>query len=193
MSEKSLIEAALFVAGNVVPLRELEKLTGLEAKAVKDIMEQIQNEYSQRDCGLAVEKTEKGYAMRVKPEYVERITPFIEETDLPKSMLKTLALIAHEQPIRQTNVVKMKGNRVYFYIHRLEDLGFIKGRPEGRTRLLTTTDKFREYFRLQDAGGSLNVALEKSHEPRQTMLEAPPAAKPSISETKDACESDADD
>lgn len=171
MSEKALIEAALFVAGGGVSIKELEKITGLEVKAIRDIVEQLQEEYSRRDSGVAVEKTDDGFVMRVKPEYVEKINPLIEETDLPKSMLKTLALIAHEQPIKQTTVVKLRGNRVYHYIHRLEELGFIKSKPEGRTRMLSTTEKFKEYFRISDIKEASEGRLE-THLPQQTLLQA---------------------
>lgn len=171
MSDKSLIEAALFVAGKGMSIEELKKLTGLEASVVKDIIEQIQREYSQRDSGMFIDKSEKGYLMRVKPEFEEKILPLIPEADLPKSMLKTLALIAYEQPIKQSNVVKLRGNRVYSYLHRLTELGFLKAKPDGRTKLLTTTDKFKEYFKLHDLK---KVDTPPSGEPRQTILEILP-------------------
>jgi segregation and condensation protein B len=124
-----------------------------------------------------IENAGKGYAMRVRPVFEEKVMPLIPETDLPKSVLKTLALIAHEQPIKQTTVVKLRGNRVYHYLHRLEELGFIQGRPDGRTRLLTTTPKFHEYFRLQDVR-TLNLgAVAGDTEPKQTILEIPPEAQ----------------
>lgn len=170
MSDKSLIEAALFVAGKGVSIEELKKLTGLEASVVKDILEQIQREYSQRDSGMLVDKSEKEYLMRVKPEFEEKILPLIPEADLPKSMLKTLALIAYEQPIKQSNVVKLRGNRVYSYLHRLTELGFLKAKPDGRTKLLTTTDKFKEYFKLHDLK---KVDTLQPGEPKQTLLEIP--------------------
>lgn len=168
MSDKSLIEAALFVAGKGMSIEELKKLTGLEASVVKDILEQIQREYSQRDSGMLIDKSEKGYLMRVKPEFEEKILPLIPEADLPKSMLKTLALIAYEQPIKQSNVVKLRGNRVYSYLHRLTELGFLKAKPDGRTKLLTTTDKFKEYFKLHDLK---KVDTLQSGEAKQTLLE----------------------
>jgi len=169
MSDKSLIEAALFVAGKGVSLKELEKLTGLEQAVLKDILEQIQQEYSQRDSGIMVEKSENSYVMRVKPEFEERIMPMIPETDLSKSMLKTLALIAHEQPIKQTLVVKLRGNRVYHYIHQLMDLGFIDAKPDGRTSILTTTPKFREYFHIDD----VKKEITRIEGPKQMTLEVP--------------------
>jgi segregation and condensation protein B len=173
MSDKSLIEAALFVAGKGVSLKELEKLTGLEQAVLKDILEQIQMEYSQRDSGIMVEKSENSYVMRVKPEFEEKIMPMIPETDLPKSMLKTLALIAHEQPIKQTVVVRLRGNRVYHYIHQLIDLGFINAKPDGRTKLLSTTPKFREYFRVDD----VKKEITRIEGPKQVTLDLPPESE----------------
>jgi segregation and condensation protein B len=69
---------------------------------------------------------------------------------MPKAMLKALALIAYEQPIKQSYVVKIRGNRVYDYMRKLEDLGLIERKAEGHTKILTTTAKFRQYFKIND-------------------------------------------
>jgi len=172
MSEKSLIEAALFVAGEGVSLKELEKIAGLDGKAVQDIVEQLKREYMERDSGLIIEKGEKGFLMRIKPEFEERVVQLVPEADLPKSMLKTLALIAYEQPIMQSDVVKLRGNRVYDYIPRLVELGFVRAVPEGRSKRLSTTEKFREYFRMDDVSRELSVVEKPAEEEGvQTTLE----------------------
>ena len=183
MSEKSLIEAALFVAGKGVSLKEIEKLTGLESKVVKDIVEQLLQEYSQRDSGILISQSENGFLMRIKPEFEEKLLFLFPEADLPKGVLKTLALIAYEQPIRQTVVVRLRGNRVYHYIHRLIELGFIRSRPEGRTCLLTTTDKFKEYFKIHDVRKETSaIVTVQDSGGRQTTLEIPSEAQEAVDE-----------
>lgn len=184
MSDKGLVEAALFVAGEGITPAELAKHTGLEVQAIAGIVEQLQREYAQRDCGLEITGSEKGYLMRVKPEFEDRIVHLIPEADLPKSLLKTLALIAYEQPIKQTTIVKLRGNRVYVYLHRLEELGFIHGKPDGRTRLLSTTPKFKEYFQIRDLPEGISVQSSLL-EPQQTILEIPEEEKTAIKEAKE--------
>jgi len=174
MSDKSLIEAALFVSGKGASLKEIEKATGIEQKVIKDLIEQISQEYAQRDSGLIIGTSEHGHLIRVKPEYEEKVLPLVPEADLPKSMLKTLALIAYEQPITQSTVVKLRGNRVYHYLGRLIELGFLDAKPSGRTKMLTTTSKFNQYFKIQDLKEKVKAkTTELPREPKQTVLEVP--------------------
>jgi len=146
------VEAALFVAGGNLTAEKLAKLCGsLDVKAVKELAEDLVREYQQRDGGIEAFKAGKAYGMRVKLEYEGCVTQLIPETDMPKAMLKTLAMIAYEQPIKQSYIVKLRGNRVYDYMKRLEDLEFIQRRDEGHTKIITTTPKFNQYFRINDA------------------------------------------
>ncbi|MBD3389269.1 MAG: SMC-Scp complex subunit ScpB [Candidatus Altiarchaeales archaeon] len=152
MSKRGLIEAALFVSGSNLSAEKLAKVIGsLDVKAVKEEADRLVEEYKSRDGGVEVFKTGKSYGMRVKPEYEDSVTMLIPETDMPKAMLKTLAMIAYEQPIKQSYLVKLRGNRVYEYMKRLEALEFIDRKPEGHTKMITTTAKFNKYFRINDA------------------------------------------
>ncbi len=152
MSDRGVVEAALFVASENMSAEKLARVCGsLDVKAVKEIAEGLVREYSQRDGGVEVFKSGKSYGMRVKPEYEDTVTQLIPETDMPKAMLKTLAMIAYEQPIKQSYVVKLRGNRVYEYVKRLEGLQLIERKPEGHTKILITTPNFNQYFRINDA------------------------------------------
>jgi len=146
-----MVEAALFVASGNLTAEKLAKLcANLDVKAVRDAADELVTEYRNREGGIEVYKTGKSYGMRVKPAYEDNVTQLIPETDMPKAMLKTLAMIAYEQPIKQSYVVKLRGNRVYEYMKRLEALGFIERKPEGHTKILTTGPNFKKYFRIND-------------------------------------------
>ncbi|MFH1054663.1 MAG: SMC-Scp complex subunit ScpB [Candidatus Altiarchaeota archaeon] len=170
MSERGLVESALFVAGGNLTPEKLGKICNIDPKRVREIADDLAREYSQRDGGVEVFKSEKAYGMRMKPEYEESVTQLIPETDMPKAMLKTLAMIAYEQPIKQSYLVKIRGNRVYDYMKKLEEIGFIERKDEGHTKILTTTVKFRQYFRINDAKELVKKTPEPE-EPQQTKLE----------------------
>jgi segregation and condensation protein B len=89
---------------------------------------------------------------------------------MPKAMLKVLALIAYEQPIKQSYIVKIRGNRVYEYLKRLEDMEFIERLEEGHTRIITTTEKFKRYFRINDAKELVKKPPEDVKEAVQTTI-----------------------
>ncbi|RLI94340.1 MAG: hypothetical protein DRO90_02190, partial [Candidatus Altiarchaeales archaeon] len=42
------------------------------------------------------------------------------------------------------------GNRIYEYVRFLVKMGLVERKRCGRTRILTVTPKFREYFQIKD-------------------------------------------
>jgi len=170
MSERGIVEAALFVSGENVSAERLAKICNLDVKKVKELADDLVDEYSKRVGGIEVFKAGKTYGMRIKPDYESIVTPLIPETDMPKAMLKTLAMIAYEQPVRQSYLVKIRGNRVYDYMKRLEELQFIERKDTGHTKIITTTPKFRQYFRINDEK-ELVKNTRIAEEPEQTKLD----------------------
>ncbi|MFC2163241.1 SMC-Scp complex subunit ScpB [Candidatus Altiarchaeota archaeon] len=152
MNLKTGCEAALFVSGRNMSPADIGKVFGIEdSKLVKAALEELVTEYKQRDTGIEVVKIGGKYVMRCRQDIEEDVLQLIPETEMPKAMLKTLALIAYEQPVKQSHLIKLRGNRCYVYLKRLEEQDFIKRKPEGHTRILTTTPKFNKYFRINDA------------------------------------------
>lgn len=152
MSLKGLVEAALFVAQGNLSAEKIAKVIGhADVKEVRDVANNLIEEYGKREGGIEVFKTGKTYGMGIKSGLEDSVTQLIPETEMPKAMLKTLAMIAYEQPIKQSYIVKIRGNRVYHYMKRLEEEGFIQRTDVGHTKILSTTEKFTKYFKINDA------------------------------------------
>jgi segregation and condensation protein B len=148
---KSMIEAALFVSGRSLDVEELAKVCGSgNLGLIRRCVEELSGEYEGRDSGILIQKNGEGYVMRVKGDLEKKIMHLVPETDIPSPALKTLALIAYEQPIKQSDIVRERGNKVYKYIKFLREQGLVEGRKCGRTRVLTVTPKFRDYFHIED-------------------------------------------
>jgi segregation and condensation protein B len=60
--------------------------------------------------------------------------------------MRTLAIVAAKQPIKQSLIVKYQGNKAYGYVVGLEKKGLIRTEKYGRTKLITTTPDFEKYF-----------------------------------------------
>jgi segregation and condensation protein B len=60
--------------------------------------------------------------------------------------LKTLALIAFHQPVKQSNLRRMIGPKVYDHVDELSAMKLINAKKHGTTEMLTTTKLFPEYF-----------------------------------------------
>ncbi len=66
--------------------------------------------------------------------------------EFSKAVLRTLGLIALKQPVKQSIIVSIVGNKAYDYVNELVSKGFIKAKKQGNTKILMTTPKFESYF-----------------------------------------------
>lgn len=140
-----LVEAALFSAGKPISIEDISSSTGIEPILVKLYLKKLMSSYSRRESSLELIKAGKKYSLRIQEPYVERIASLAAPEVNPK-LLKTAALIAYHQPMRQSELVEMYGSKIYDHVKELGTLGLIRSRKEGSTKILTTTHKFSEVF-----------------------------------------------
>ena len=142
MEAKRIIEAILFAASRPVAIEEIVKV-GVRKRDVAKAMDELKKEYA----NSAIEIAEVGgkYVMQLRTEYADYARKFAP-MELSRGMLKTLALIAYHQPIKQSELKNMIGSQVYEHVRELKSRGFVKTRKEGRTKIVETTSYFHEYF-----------------------------------------------
>lgn len=150
MKPLHVVEAALFSAGRAVTVEEVMEATGLKRAAVERACNELAALYRERDTTLEVGKAGKGWAMQVRTVAAEPAARFAR-MEIPPKTLKTLALIAYHQPIKQSELCDMIGSKVYDHIPALKDLGLVKTRRDGQTKVLSVTSRFPEYFGLDAA------------------------------------------
>ncbi len=143
MNDRDLVEAALFVAGRPLTLDELESIVG-PAADVEELVASLVADYEQKGA-IEVVQTGDDVVMQVKAEYADAVRA-IAQRDLETPVLRTLAVIAYHQPITQSKVADIRGNKAYGHIHELEARKLIQSERYGRTRMLHTTRTFVEYF-----------------------------------------------
>lgn len=148
MSDKEVIEAALFAAGGALDATTLGKLIGKNKKKAIPIVLELMNEYASRETGLEVLDLGERYVMQVKPKYTDPVRPLAPK-ELSAPMLRTLSMIAYHQPLIQSDLVDMRGNSAYDHIRELKERGFVEAIPHGRTKMLRTTPLFSDYFGLE--------------------------------------------
>ena len=148
LEDKALVEAALFVAGRPLSIKELSKALGIRSHDyLEKLIELIAAEYAERKSAIEVVRVlGDKYVMQVKQEYSQRVIHLMPKPDLRTGELKTLALIAYLQPIEQSKIVKLRGSQAYEHIKHLLQMGLIYAEPYERTRLLGTTQKFAELY-----------------------------------------------
>ncbi len=181
MSDRGIIEAALYSAGKALTLEELVRITGFDETTAKEHLRALAREYRKRDSALEVTQIGTRWTMQIRQEYTERARTFAPP-EIDRDLLKTAALIAYHPPILQSDLFTMIGEKVYEHTKALEELHLILRKPSGRSLELTTTRYFAEFFGLRTTNreGIRKIMAEragipykeKSEEPAPT--EAPP-------------------
>tara|TARA_Y100000588_G_scaffold190756_1_gene204680 strand:+ start:3794 stop:4414 length:621 start_codon:yes stop_codon:yes gene_type:complete len=149
MSEPPLttvLEAILFGSGRSMSLEELSEMLG-EPKGVIHVgLSNLRKIIDQREgCALQLTDVSGRWIFEVRPE----LSSFLPETfraDIPQRLLPAAALIAYHQPMAQSQLVDMLGQRAYDHVRDLSEMGLVDRRRDGLTRRLTTTRRFAEYF-----------------------------------------------
>lgn len=144
---KNRVEAVLFTTGRFLTLEEISLLTGIsQLDLIKEALEKLIQEYNAKETSLEIIKQGMQYKLGLKKDYMHLTTKLLSTTELEKPVQETLALIAYKQPVLQSLIVKMRGNRAYEHITKLKDLDFITSEKFGRTKKLNVTSKFYDYF-----------------------------------------------
>ena len=143
---ETLLEATLFGSGKSMSVSELSESLGYEADEITESLSTLQGTMKRRRGG-ALRLVEIGgkWAMEVRNEVTQHL-PASTKTDMPKKLLKAAALIAYHQPMHQSRLVELLGQKAYDYVRELAQYGMIQRRREGNTRRLTTTRRISEAF-----------------------------------------------
>jgi segregation and condensation protein B len=111
------------------------------------LADELAREYSQRDGGVEIMVLDDGYVMQVRPKLARLVAP-IAPREMEAPLIRTLAIIAYKQPIKQSDLAAIRGNKSYGHVKELERMGLINSTRQGHTKILTTTKIFADYFGL---------------------------------------------
>ncbi|OKY79017.1 MAG: Chromosome segregation and condensation protein B [Candidatus Methanohalarchaeum thermophilum] len=147
IEEKLIVESALFTAGEPLSINEITEYTSLNEETILDSIKKLNKEYNQRETSIEIKDAGNKYVMQISPKYAKYVRQ-LAPRDISTPILRTLSVIAFRQPIRQSKVVDIRGNKAYEHIKKLEEMKLTNSEPQGRTKLLYTTKEFSEYFGL---------------------------------------------
>lgn len=158
-----LIEAILFVAGRFLSMQDLMVYSNLNSLVITETLQKLKEKYSKEDSALELVERTNNWKMDVKAEFRGIVNKLATgSVEFTKAEQETLAIIAYKQPMKQSVVIKIRGNKGYDHIHKFLSLGLIKSKKEGHTNILTLSDEFYDYFNI--AGISDNPLKEKSYD-----------------------------
>ena len=175
---KSILEAALLVAGEAVTAQELAKLFDppVPADTIRKVLDDLCDDWSGRKVELV--QVASGWRFQGVPAvqtYLDRLSP-----DKPprysRAVMETLAIIAYQQPVTRGDIESIRGVAVSTnVIKTLEDRQWVEivGHREtpGRPALYATTKIFLDDLGLRSLAELPPLAeLDTSH-----LLEMPDA------------------
>lgn len=148
---KKQIEALLFSAGRVITTDELAKFAGIRQKnAITEKTLELKEDYEKAGSPIMIIEESDGWKMTVREKFLPLVRQINPHTELSKTIMETLAVVAWKSPVLQSTVIKIRTNKAYDHISELEDLGFVIKEKYGRSYMLKITQKFYEYFDLKD-------------------------------------------
>jgi segregation and condensation protein B len=152
---KRVLETALLCAHEALTVNDLRKLFSvaegeeptLEAEAIKEILAELQQDWSERGIELVLLST--GWRFQSRSEmkiFLDRLNPE-KPPKYTRATLETLAIIAYRQPVTRGDIEEIRGVAVNSQtIKLLEDRGWVDaiGHRDvpGRPELLATTKQF---------------------------------------------------
>lgn len=175
---KQILEAALLVAGEPVPIPQLARLfePPLDGDLVRKLLDELRAEWTGRKVELV--QVASGWRFQGRPDvqpYLDRLSPE-KPPRYSRAVMETLAIIAYQQPVTRGDIEAIRGVAVSTNVVKtLEDRQWVEvvGHREtpGRPALYATTKTFLDDLGLRSLSELPPLAeLDPSH-----LLEIPNA------------------
>lgn len=161
VKKRKYLEAILFASEGVVPRQKLQRALTLNERQLDSLVDELKKYYEEKDSSLRIVRTGTHVSITVRDEFLSFIKNFIE-AEFSGAVLKTLAMIAYKSPVRQSDIIKARGNKSYSHITELIDNKLVEGEHHGNTRVLRLTPKFFKYFNISRESFEKEFKEEKS-------------------------------
>jgi len=144
------IEAALFVSARYLSIKELVELTDINPLLLKELLQKLRVKYQGEDSSLEILNKEELWKMDIKQEYFYLINKLATgNVEFTKAEQETLAIIAYKQPVKQSVIINIRGNKAYDHIKNFLSTGLLRSKRMGHTLELSLTEGFFDYFHLE--------------------------------------------
>ncbi|MDM9381539.1 SMC-Scp complex subunit ScpB [Chlorogloeopsis sp. ULAP01] len=174
MSAATKIEAILYLKGKPLSIGEIAEYAACDRITAEEGIIELIDEYARRDSALEVVETPNGYSLQLRSDFHELVQTLIP-VELGLGALRTLAAIALNGPMLQSDLINLRGSGAYQHVQELVELGFVKKRrnSDSRSYSLQVTPKFHQYFQIEQ----LPQPFSSSQQQRQLELKLESAAE----------------
>lgn len=157
------IEALIFVSPKPIKVEEIKNClvemfdADVPEEDIIASLDSLIQKYRQEEYSFQIEHMGGGYQFLTKPAYQSSIGILLKQQSkkrLSNSALETLSIIAYKQPVTKPQIEQIRGVNCDYTTQKLleKELIEIKGKADslGRPILYGTSDKFMEYFGIND-------------------------------------------
>jgi segregation and condensation protein B len=153
----ALLEAALFVSPEPVPLAHLTYALSQTPDQMRTLLDALARELAQPQHGLMLRCAAGGYQLITKPEHHQELRDIVENLPPPAPLssaaVETAAIIAYKQPITAAQLQLIRGVRNSETLRTLLKRKIIAPAGRARTRgqpvQYKTTHRFLREFGLE--------------------------------------------
>jgi segregation and condensation protein B len=152
----ALVEAALFLADEPLPLRRLATLAGLrDVPTTRAALDKLRELYDKSGCGFQAEELAGGWQLLTRAEFQPWVGRLRTQSSwqLSPAARETLTIVAYRQPVTRADIEAIRGVGSNDIIKQLMEKGLVRlaGRDDslGRPTLYETTKKFLQLCGLR--------------------------------------------
>ena len=144
---KKKVESILFSSGRKMDIKEIARLCSTRNyEGIDQALQDLKKEYDEKESSLMIVNEGEFWKFTVKEKYLDVVRKIVTQTELTKTVMETLAVLAFKAPMLQSDLIKIRTNKAYDHLSELENLGYINRTKQGRTKLIRLAPKFFEYF-----------------------------------------------
>ena len=113
---KNKLEALLFSSGRKMHIEELSKLAYAKPDDIKKALVELKTEYDDKGSSEMIVNEGDSWKLTVREQFLPLVQKIITETELSKTIMETLAVIALKYPIKQSDLIKIRTNKAYDHL-----------------------------------------------------------------------------
>lgn len=148
---RRVIESILFVSGKFLDMKALIALSDMNPIIIRELLDELKKSYEEKESAIRIIEKNGMWKMDVKPEFSHLTTRLAGgNSEFTKAEQETLAIIAFKQPIKQSVIVKIRGNKAYDHIKKFSELDLVNKKKQGHTHELALSDEFYDYFGVSE-------------------------------------------
>ena len=168
VNEQAAIEAILFTMGESVESDRIAAALGKTTEEVKEIINRLNDKYSESDSGLKIIELENSYQMCTKPEMYETLIKVAKQPKrqvLTDVLLETLSIIAYKQPVTKSEIERIRGVKCDHAVNKLIEYELVmevgRMKTPGNPMLFGTTEEFLRGFGIESTENLPEIDRDK--------------------------------